>query len=269
MILLLGGTTEGREILAHCLERGWAVVATAATEYGRILLEKSASGFQKKDIHFIARPLEREEMIFLIREKGVKVVVDATHPFAVLVSKKAREACRETGIPYIRYCRQRGGIPEKGEVLICPHYEAAAQKAAALGGKGTIFLTVGSRPLPLFVAAAREQGRRVVARVLPVVEAIERCRKAGLEPADIIAMQGPFSCELNKALFRAYQASVVVAKESGIAGGMEEKVQAAASLGIPLVLVSRPAEPLPEGQEIVVGAYMDLINCLEALVGKR
>ena len=58
-------------------------------------------------------------------------------------------------------------------------------------------------------------------------------------------MQGPFSLELNQALYRAFQAEVVVMKNSGNSGGCEEKIDAAAALGLEVVLVDRPRLAYP------------------------
>ena len=105
----------------------------------------------------------------------------------------------------------------------------------------TVFLTVGSHTLPIFRAAAKGRNCRLIARVLPQPDVIAACLAAGFSPADIVALQGPFSCELNMALFREYGADVMVTKNSGAVGGMDEKMKAAIAMQMKVVVVQRPA----------------------------
>ena len=81
---------------------------------------------------------------------------------------------------------------------------------------------------------------RCYPRVLPSVSSLEACQAAGFPPKQIIAMQGPFSAELNRAVIRQLDISVLVTKESGAAGGFEEKCAAARDTGCRLIVVERP-----------------------------
>ena len=92
---------------------------------------------------------------------------------------------------------------------------------------GVILLTVGSKTVATYARAAHGAGVRLVARVLPTPEALAACASAGLEPRDIVAMQGPASAALDSALLRHLGATVLVTKESGDAGGLGEKLRAA------------------------------------------
>ena len=121
-------------------------------------------------------------------------------------------------------------------------WEEAADRAFSLGR--TVMLTTGSRHLEPFVNAMRAQvsagnAARLIARVLPDEESIARCRETGFVPADIVALQGPVSPELNAAMFRHYAVKAVVAKNSGAAGGTDFKVAACLLVGVPLVVVQR------------------------------
>ncbi|MCL4516050.1 MAG: precorrin-6A reductase [Firmicutes bacterium] len=230
MILLLAGTGDGRLLLAGLKKDGYQVIAAAATPYGGELLEMTA--------RTIARPLDKDDLLALIKSEGITALVDATHPFARRASENAISACRETGVSYLRFEREKVRIPDHPLIHRCRDFPEAARKAAAFGE--VLFLTTGSKTLELFLAEARKTGKRVVARVLPDPEVMARCFALGLRPPDIIAMQGPFSYQLNKALLAEYQATVLVTKESGSAGGTDTKVKAALALGIPVVLIQRP-----------------------------
>ncbi|MEW6446504.1 MAG: precorrin-6A reductase [Bacillota bacterium] len=234
MILLLGGTTEGREAARALAAHGWPVLLSVATPYGAALAHQGFAG------EILTGRRDAAGLAALIRERGARVVIDATHPFAVAARQNARQAAAACGVPYIRFARPPEPLPEHSLVKPCPDFAAAARLAAAHGP--VIFLTTGSKTLSVFLAAAREAGCRLVARVLPEPEAITACREQGLLPRDIIALEGPAGVELNEALFRAYRATVVVTKESGTLGGQEAKIQAALRLKIPVVVVRRPPE---------------------------
>jgi len=83
-------------------------------------------------------------------------------------------------------------------------------------------------------------------RILPIPEHIALCLDMGIPTTNIIAMHGPFSEDLNRAMFRQYQINTMVTKESGEAGGVLEKVNAARNEGIDLVLIERPRLEFPQ-----------------------
>ena len=122
-----------------------------------------------------------------------------------------------------------------------------------------IFCAIGNKNIEIFLKVAWEKGKKIVARILPDVKAIEKCLNLGLRPKEIVAMQGPFSEELNRAMLKEYNASVLVTKESGAVGGLETKVNAALSLNIPVVIIERPKLQY----NMVVQNYEDLIKFLK------
>lgn len=251
MIWVLAGTREGREIIRLLRENGREVMATVVTNYGGDLLAP------ERPAATLVRALSRQEMADLIRERGIRAVVDASHPFARMATANARDVCRDARIPYIRYERGPSILPESPLLIRVKDFAEAAGQAAEIGG--VIFLTTGSKTLDIFLKAAREKERRVIARVLPEPVVLSRCLALGLKPRDIIAMQGPFSRDLNRVLYREYGASVVVTKESGDAGGVGTKIEAALDLSLPVVIVERPAAD--SGR--VLNSYRDLLRELE------
>ena len=230
MILVLAGTSEGRQAAIDLEKEGLKVMAATATTYGGELLQKDFQG------EISTRPLDLEAMMELINLKGVIKVIDATHPFAEEVSKNAREACRLAGIEYERLEREGSDIKTGGGVLFARDTEEAVQLAS--GYKGNIFLTVGSSKLEHYTRSLDPD--RLIVRILPVKASLEKCLDLGIPPKNIIAMQGPFDEEINKLLFRRYQAVLIITKDSGPAGGVAEKITAARALNIPVILISRP-----------------------------
>lgn len=78
--------------------------------------------------------------------------------------------------------------------------------------------------------------------LLPVVDSILACQQAGIPTRNIIALHGPFSRDLNRAMLEQYQIRYLVTKDGGRAGGFEEKAAAAREAGAELVVIGRPAE---------------------------
>lgn len=232
MILVLAGTQDGREIAAGLREAGYEVIASVVSEYGRELVAQSGVPVQ-------AAAMDEQELQQFVVRSGIRLMIDATHPYAVNVSRNARQVSANLHIPCLRYERPDSALPIYAKLVLAPDMQRAAEMAVGLGK--TVFLTTGSHSLPLFRAAAAGRDCRLIARVLPQPEVIADCIANGFSPADIIAAQGPFSQELNRELFRAYGADVMVTKNSGAIGGTDAKIAAAIELGLIIVVVQRPA----------------------------
>lgn len=233
MIFVAAGTQDGRELVDTLLDSGYEVAASVVSRYGEQLL----GGSRKPRLLVNDEPLGPEAMQDYFREQGVSLCVDASHPYAVNVSENAMAVCRKLGVPYLRYERDLTALDYE-RIVIVHSYEEAAAEAARLGRH--IFLTTGSRNLKSFLEAHAVQGCTVTARVLPTAKVVELCESLGLTPGQIVALQGPFSTELNVAMFRKYEAEVIVTKNSGSLGGTDTKLQAAAQLGLPVILIDRP-----------------------------
>ena len=118
--------------------------------------------------------------------------------------------------------------------------QTAARAAAYLAGKsGNILLATGAKELPAF---APLDPARLYPRVLPTLAGITACETAGIPHRNIIAMQGPFTRELNVAVMHQFHIAYMVTKDGGAAGGFAEKAQAAAQCGVQLIVLRRPEE---------------------------
>jgi precorrin-6A/cobalt-precorrin-6A reductase len=234
VILVLGGTSDARLLADELRSTGYDVLLSAASAYGARLAGESGTPVR-------GGALDEAELMKLIA--AADAVVDATHPFAEVITESAREACTRAGRPYLRVARPDVGLPAAAvRAAGAPEAaEAATTHAAATGG--AILLTVGAKTVRVYAEAARAAGVRVVARVLPTEAGLRACAKAGLEPHDVVALQGPASAELDAALLRHLGATVLVSKDSGDIGGLREKLRAAELAGATAVVVERPAEP--------------------------
>ncbi|MBR0136287.1 MAG: precorrin-6A reductase [Clostridia bacterium] len=229
-ICVFAGTTEGRRLIDFLKEQDALVTACVATEYGGELIEPA------ERLSVRAKRLDEAEMEALFNEEAFDLVIDATHPYASAVTENLMTACLNTGTEYLRLERGGEGAPE-GAVTV-PDIASAVEYLSAAVGR--ILLTTGSKDLPLF-SGITDFAERTYARVLPVESSISACREAGLLPSHILAMQGPFSVGMNAAMIKSVNAAYVVTKESGKAGGFEEKVLAAKKAGAKLIVIGRPA----------------------------
>ena len=234
-IVIFSGTTEGR-LLSHLLaEKGAAVTVCVATEYG---CEEQG---EAPGVTILTGRKTVEEMAELLQ--GSDLCVDATHPYAVEVTKSVRRACSEAEVPYRRLLRDRSADTD---ALVVDSAEAAAELLA--DREGNILLATGMKELPAFAGISPA---RLYPRVLPTGDSIAACERAGIPHRNVIAMQGPFSRELNEALIRQFHIVYLVTKDGGKAGGFQEKVQAAENTGIELVLIRRPEETGESFDEVV------------------
>ncbi len=231
MIFVAAGTQDGRELAARLLQEGYPVTASVVSSYGEQLLQRYP-GMLIND-----EPLDENALCAYMQAHAVNLFVDASHPYAANVSQNAMRACQRLSVPYIRYERQ--SVPFLYDKVYCvADYAAAAQKAAEFGRN--VFLTTGSRNVRAFTESPHLKGHTITARILPVAKVIAECTELGLTPRNIVAMQGPFSKELNMELYRQYEADVIVTKNSGEIGGTDTKLEAARELGLPVVMIDRP-----------------------------
>ncbi|MFC4638201.1 precorrin-3B C(17)-methyltransferase [Deinococcus hohokamensis] len=170
---------------------------------------------------------------------GARAVVDATHPYAQTITAQLRDLTAELGVPYLRYEREEALPEDRTGLILVDSVEAAAQAALP---HGRIFLATGSKDLERFVRAA--PGAEYFVRLTPQPDVLQRARKLGLPAARICAMIGPFSEAFNVAQWRDWGIGAVVTKESGEPGGFLAKQAAARALGLPLIVIRRPA-PVP------------------------
>ena len=242
-ILIFGGTTEGRNLSHQLAKKGAQVTVCVATAYGTEEQGESANIAVlegRKDISQMQELLKKQELC-----------IDATHPYAVEVTKNIKIACENTGIPYLRLLRK-----ESDAAARAVYVSSAAEAAAFLQEtEGNILLTTGTKELSAF--AFLERGR-LYPRILPMAENLAVCERENVPKRNIIAMQGPFGQELNEALMGQFDIRYMVTKDGGKVGGFSEKIEAAKNRGVQTVIIRRPEE---EGK-----SYAEIMEICEEMM---
>ncbi len=274
-VVIFGGTTEGRQLAGYLIQlnkqqkmQNIQVHVCVASEYGaQVLPEDDAL-----KVH-VGR-LEQADMQEFLQAVQADICVDATHPYAVLVTQNIYQACKVVGVPYVRVRRDMQEAQENADpamqeepVNADPDMQMSGTHIGDADGKrytdetsdsiyvgdiqaavdylkgvtGNILITTGSKELHLYTQIP-DYGTRCTARVLPTRSVVEACTELGFTGKHLICMQGPFDLEMNLATLRYADADFIVTKASGKNGGYDEKCEAALAAGVQLVVIGRPKE---------------------------
>lgn len=237
-ILVFAGTTEGRRIAEFLDLLSVKAYVSVATEYGQHLLKE----FQ--NIQVLCGRMDEMEMEGFLEEKGIGLVIDATHPFAVLATENIKKACERQQVRYLRCLREDSSSDHDSQLTGIQVVEVTSVAQAVEYLKttdGNIFVSTGSKELALY-RELEDYRERCYVRVLSTMESVEKTISLGFEGKHLIAMQGPFSREMNVAMLKHTGASYFVTKDSGKTGGFREKLEATRETGATLVVVGRPKE---------------------------
>lgn len=227
-LLIFSGTTEGHLLCRFLSSHGIQAHVYVATAYGEAVMEKMPG------ITIHTGRLSYNEMAQQMHTDCV--VVDATHPYASEVTENIQAACTASGARYLRLVRP---TQSSDGVHVVPDTAAAVQWLCQTPGK--VLLTTGSKELDAYTAIPDYQ-QRLYPRVLPTAEVIQKCTALGFPGASILAMQGPFSHEMNVALLHKTGASILVTKDTGKSGGFAEKLSAARTVGAQVLMIARPRQ---------------------------
>ncbi len=234
-IAVFSGTSEGRELSEKLSLSGYYVDVFVATDYGEKVINKNDF------LHVNSGRLQERDIVNYLMEVKPAVVFDATHPHAKIITENIKNACEKTNSKYIRVSRELYDVKSFDDLMaanidydFCKNnitVVKSIEEAKALLDKWTttvdiknIMLTTGVKELSYFADVSYKD--RLFARVLPGSESIAITEGLGFKSKNVIAMEGPFSVMMNKALIDQYNVSVLVTKNSGKRGGFIEKIKA-------------------------------------------
>ena len=251
-IFIFSGTSEGRTLSKALADAGADVHVRVATEYGAEVM-----GFDDNIDVKVGSCGGAEGIANVIRENGYDVVIDATHPYALNITEHIKQACEATGAYYIRLKRNESDTESSHIVKVSTIQEAIDYLKDK---EGNILASIGSKDIALYTQIPNYK-ERVTARVLSTIESVQKCAEYGFSGKNLICAQGPFSEDTNYATLKQIGAKYIVTKDSGTAGGYEDKVRAAMRAGAIVVLIERPKE---EGY-----SYEEVISILEDRLGLK
>ncbi|APQ95542.1 cobalt-precorrin-6A reductase [Clostridium botulinum] len=231
MIALILGTSEGREILSLLNKFTDNILISTATAYGGEILKD----YKYKKLN--TKPLNKEKLLNMLKENQVNILIDASHPYALEVTKNALEVSKDLDIEYVRYERPSSAEEFKGNKKIIFLEDYKDLNKALKNIKGNILNTSGSRNMDKILELKLEN--RIIHRVLPSIKVLEDCFNLGVKVEDIIAIKGPISKELNKAFIKDYDAKALILKDSGPQGGTKEKILACLECDIYALVIKR------------------------------
>ena len=251
-IFVFSGTSEGRRISKQLADAGADVHVRVATEYGAEVM-----GYDENIDVKVGSCGGAEGIANVIRENGYDIVIDATHPYALNITEHIKQACEVTGAFYIRLKRSDSDTDSDRIVKVSTVQEAVDYLKDK---EGNILASTGSKDIALYTQIP-DYKERVTARVLSTMESVQKCAEYGFSGKNLICAQGPFSEETNYATLKQINAKYIVTKDSGTAGGYEDKVRAAMRAGATVVLIERPKE---EGH-----TYDEVVSILEQRLGLK
>lgn len=224
-VLILGGTTEANTLAARLA--GDARFAPVLSLAGRTANPKAApipmriGGFGGVD-----------GLKAYLVEEGIDMVIDATHPFAAVISRNAIDACRRAGRPLLAIERPQWQS-QPGDCW--RHFRSVEDAVSALPGE-TRRVFSGLGRLSLDALSAAPQHHYVIRVIDPLAQ------PPALPSVTIVTTRGPFKVEDDIALFQEYGVEVILAKNSGGSAAVS-KIDAARALGLEVLMIDRPSMP--------------------------
>ncbi|WP_337860841.1 precorrin-6A reductase [Ferroplasma sp.] len=225
MILLIDGTSDSRSLASDLVNAGYSIIASATTPDAVYKLESN-------NVRAITGRMDCELLISKCKELSIDAIIDASHPYAEIMHENAIKASDELKIPVIRFERNKIGIIDRNITYVEDY--AKASKLASITGKN-ILITTGIKNAEAFENLIME--KNVFFRILPEPLNIKFLIDMGVKKDHIIAMEGNFTENLNKAIMEFYNIDTVITKDSGF--NTEPKIRAAMSMKINVIIVSR------------------------------
>ncbi|MBE9045101.1 cobalt-precorrin-6A reductase [Pleurocapsales cyanobacterium LEGE 10410] len=234
-VWLIGGTSDSATIAKILMASSLPLVITVATA--------NATSLYSSVNQVAVGCMDADQMTAFCQQRNIVAVVDASHPYAVEVSRQAIAVTTALNIPYLRYERV-GCSPSAANTPILELDSFDTLIAGDYLREQQVLLTVGCKALPLF--KSWQERATLYARVLPNIASIETALAAGFKSDRLIAIRPPLSFALETALWQQWNISLVVTKASGTAGGEDIKRQVAANLNVPLIVITRPQIIYPQ-----------------------
>ena len=248
MILIIGGTTEGRKALEVC------------EEAGKPLYYSTRGASQELTMHHGIRlegGMNGEEMAHFCTERAIALIVDAAHPFAMGVHQSVADCVSRLQLPVIRYERTFPALP--ASVVSLDSFDAALAYLLKQQPRRLLALT-GVNSIERLRAYWTQH--ETYLRVMPIAETEERLRQSDFPPERVVYYDKE---QCDRELFTTLRPDMILLKESGDTSGFAAKVEEALALGITVLVIRRPQIPYPA--TVTVEGPVGLRRSIERLLG--
>ncbi len=228
-LVIFSGTSDGNKLCQWLGKQHMNADVYVATEYGKQVM----SEIEGINVH-IGR-LNSTQMAEIIDNNTC--VIDCTHPYASEVTINIKTVCEQKNAKYLRFLRE--SLLCDDDIISVKNTEDAVNWLC--NNSGNVLLTTGSKELEAYTKIPNYQDRLFI-RVLPTASVLQKCESLGFKGSHIIAMQGPFSHEMNVAMLKQIKAQILVTKDTGKSGGFLEKQQAAKQANVKMLMIKRPLD---------------------------
>ncbi|NTU93023.1 MAG: cobalt-precorrin-5B (C(1))-methyltransferase [Chlorobiaceae bacterium] len=232
MILLFGGTTEGRQAAALLDRLSMFFIYSTKTR---------VEPFAAMHGEFRHGALDDASLAELVSSRGVRLVIDAAHPFAARLHKSLFEVCNRLAVRLIRFDRPASSLPDSAGLHSVADFTETITLLERLDPAKLLALTGVQSVAPLRPWWER---RDMLLRIMPSTASMELARQEGFPEAKLLPMSPDGSDEELEALVRGHGVDCLLVKESGESGFFSSKLRVAERCGIPLIVIRRPqAQP--------------------------
>jgi precorrin-6A/cobalt-precorrin-6A reductase len=223
--LILGGTSTTHNYIKTI--KGDFIISVA-TEYGFENFKKLYPN------NVVLKKFDSENLKKFIKDNNIYEIIDTTHPFAECISETAEKVAKELSIPYFSEIRKTNFKIDYKNAYTFDTYEEIILFLKEKKFQSIMF-TIGANNISLF----KDFAEYSYVRILPFEKSIKKCRDAGFQYENIIALQGPFSENLNMALIQEFNIDCMVTKNSGEGSGFQEKLNACKKKSIDIIIKNK------------------------------
>lgn len=228
-LLILGGTSEGRQLAERAIGELGDRLNVISSLAGRTAEPVPVAGSVRQGGFGGAAGLAA-----YLRDNGVSILVDATHPFADQISRNAAEAAARAGVTRLAVVRPPWRAQQGDHWIEVPDAPAAAEAVRGLGTR--IWLTLGTADIEAF--AKLTDHWFLVRRVDPPPEPLS------LKQSEVLLARGPFVLADERRILVEHRIEAIVSRASG-GSATVAKLDAARQQGVPVVMIARPPPPAP------------------------
>lgn len=223
-VLILGGTTLARQLIDELSD--YSQFKTT------VCLTRKTTGYDRADQKIIGLIPGVDSLCEMIQTENVNYLVDATHPFAIDISKTAFSASSNASIPLFTLQNPAWNKQIGDNWIDVDNHESAIQNISKLPANSHVFLSVGGRAISRYA-------------ILKKIKFTARCIRTDLgsevKNVSIIKEKGPFDLDSELILFKANKFDYMVTKNAG-GDATYAKIIAARQRGVPVVIINRPVQ---------------------------